>query len=107
MKEVALRHNVGFVNTEEVFRMYTQEFIENGLKQYEDFPIDKVYFRFLDPALITKFDSEEMFKLRGWNYFFIDPYHPSPCGHQIIAEELYKYLLDKKILTRNIFTQPN
>jgi len=100
MKNVASKNQVGFIDTEDIFKKYSCEYIKNGLKPYKDFPVDNVYFSSLDPALKTKFGSEEMVKLREWNYFFIDAYHPSPCGHQIISEELYKYLIEQNILTR-------
>jgi lysophospholipase L1-like esterase len=98
MQEVAYDHNIGFIDMEEVFKKHYYKFISEKSTLYKNIHFTNIFQKKISAKASKSFDSPDMDSIREWNYLFMDSYHPTPCGNLIIAEELYKYIIEHGIL---------
>jgi len=101
MKEIAERFEVGHIDVEKTLEEHYYRFKREGSKSYKGIRFGKLKKKPFKDRFYKHFNSLDMMKIREFNYVFMDYCHPSPAGYHIIAEEIYKYLVDNGYFTQN------
>jgi len=95
MQELSQSAGCGFIDIETIFQEHHRRFLKEGVTSYKGIPFEKITKRRFDDYHFKRLGSREMCEMRQYNILFIDYCHPTPAGHQIIAENIYNYLTDK------------
>jgi lysophospholipase L1-like esterase len=99
MKQVAQKYSVGFIGTEEKFKENYDILSKEKVGKYKGFSLARLSRHPFEAKFLTRFGSDEMMRIRDWNYIFMDHCHPQPIGYRIIAEELFDFLISNHFFT--------
>ena len=100
MKEIARdNEGVGFIDMEEIFTPHYDRFLKDGATEYKGIPMWLLFKQRFNSEQLERYGSPEMARIREWSYLFLDYCHPTPVGYYIIAESIYKYLVEMDFFT--------
>jgi len=99
MKEVAIKNNIAFIDTEARLRTIFDQLCKEGAEEYQGMKIGKINRRKFQKEFRDRFGSDDMIRIRELDLVFMDFCHPMGVGNYIIAEAIYDHLIEEGIYT--------
>jgi lysophospholipase L1-like esterase len=100
MRDVAAKNKAGFIDTEKVFGTIFDKIDKEGIKDYKGVPFGDPSRRPFTLEYLKRLGSEEMMRVRSTNHLFRDYCHTTAAANLMVAEEIFKYLIEQGIFTQ-------
>lgn len=100
MEKSARDNNIVYIDMEACLKTRYDKFLKERSSSYKNIHFGLIAQRTMDTSFSKRYGSDEMMRVREWNYVYMDHCHPSPVGNQIIAEEIFKTLVRQGYFTK-------